>query len=191
MGTGGRPGLVLPDAGYQRSFLAAMAEDRGYAATAGLDLAHLLAPAAFARYVAALRADVEEASPRPTLFVPQTVLWWVRDGEVLGRVGIRHRLNHRLRTFGGHIGYWVRPSARRQGHAGAAFRAGLAVAHGLGIDPALLTCDHDNEASRRVIEGAGGRFEQVLGAKRLYWVPTRPRVPAAGPPGSGSAAVPV
>ena len=187
----GEPGLVAPDVRYHRSFLAAMAEDRDYALAAGLDLPGLVAPAAFARYVAALRADVEEASPRPALFVPQTVLWWVQDEEVLGRVGIRHQLNHRLRTFGGHIGYWVRPSARRRGHAGAAFRAALGVAHGLGIDPALLTCDHDNEASRRVIEGAGGRFEQCLGAKRLYWVPTRIRALPVAPAGSGTPVAPV
>lgn len=55
------------------------------------------------------------------------------------------------------------------------------MAHGLGIDPALLTCDHDNAISRRVIEHAGGRFEQCLGQKRIYWVPTRPWVLAGAP----------
>jgi predicted acetyltransferase len=173
------PVLELPDPRFHRSFLAAMLEDPGYFAGQGLRREALLAAPAFARYVAGLRADVRPDTPRPPGFVPQTVLWWVAGDELLARVGVRHRLNQRLRTWGGHIGYWTRPSARGRGHATAAFRASLAVAAGLGIDPALLTCDHDNAASRHIIESAGGVFEQRLGEKRLYWVPTRPWVPGA------------
>lgn len=172
------PALQLPDPRFHRSFLAAVREDPGYFAGQGLRHEDLLPAPAFARYVAALRADERPATPRPTGFVPQTVLWWAEGEELLARVGIRHRLNHRLRTWGGHIGYWTRPSARGQGHATAAFRASLAVAAGLGIDPALVTCDHDNAASRHIIEAAGGVFEQRLGEKLLFWVPTRPWVPA-------------
>lgn len=168
------PALVLPDVAFHRSFLACTREDPAYFTRQGLDVARLAEPAAFARYVADLLADVEEGTPRPPGFVPQTVLWWVEGDELLARVGIRHRLNHRLRTWGGHIGYWTRPSARGRGHATRAFRAGLAVAAGLGIDSALLTCDHDHVVSRRIIEGAGGVFEQRLAEKRLYWVPTAP-----------------
>ena len=174
------PALVRPDLAYHRSFLACTREDPAYFLAQGLDPAQLAEPAAFAHYVAGLLADVEEDAPRPAGFVPQTVLWWVEGEELLARVGVRHRLNHRLRTWGGHIGYWTRPSARSRGHAGQAFRAALAVAADLGIDPALLTCDHDHVVSRRIIEGAGGVFEQQLGEKRLYWVPTGP----AAPPGA-------
>jgi hypothetical protein len=46
---------------------------------------------------------------------------------------------------------------RREGWVPAAMlQAGLPVANRLGIDPALITCDVDNEASRKVIEGNGG-----------------------------------
>ena len=169
------PELVLPDLRYHASYLTAMAEDPATFARWGAPTTTVLrSPGAFAGYVASLRADTTDHAPRLADHVPQTVLWWVDGDELLARVGIRHRLTPSLRTFGGHIGYWVRPSARRRGHATAAFRASLAVAWGLGIDPALLTCDHDNVASRRVIEGAGGVFEQRLGEKRLYWVPTHP-----------------
>jgi len=54
-------------------------------------------------------------------------------------------------------------------------RACLPVASGLGIDPALVTCDDTNEASRRVIEAAGGVFEDQRGEKLRYWVPTSGR----------------
>ncbi len=79
-----------------------------------------------------------------------------------------------LKTLGGHIGYWVRPSARRRGIGSRAFLACLPHAYRLGIDPALVTCDEDNVASRRIIESGGGRYENVIGIKRRYWVPTHP-----------------
>jgi len=47
------------------------------------------------------------------------MLWWVDGSELLGRLSIRHELTDALRELGGHIGYVVRPSACRQGHANA------------------------------------------------------------------------
>jgi len=87
-------------------------------------------------------------------------------------LGIRHRLTEHLLQHGGHIGYEVRPSARRRGHATAMLRKGLRVAHGLGIDPALLTCDHDNVGSQTIIERAGGVLDDKRGVKLRYWVPS-------------------
>jgi predicted acetyltransferase len=74
--------------------------------------------------------------------------------------------------MGGHIGYDVRPSARRRGHATAMLRAALPVARGLGIESALVTCDEDNVASRKVIEANGGVFEDQRGDKLRFWIPT-------------------
>jgi predicted acetyltransferase len=74
---------------------------------------------------------------------------------------------------GGHIGYDVRASARRRGHATAMLAGGLAVAAGLGIDPALITCDVDNVGSRRVIETNGGVLEDERDGKLRFWTPTR------------------
>jgi Predicted acetyltransferase len=45
-------------------------------------------------------------------------------------------------------------------------------ARDLGIDPALLTCDDTNVASRRVIESNGGVFEDQREDKLRFWVPT-------------------
>ncbi len=36
-----------------------------------------------------------------------------------------------------------------------------------------MTCDDDNEASRKVIQANGGVFEDQRGRKLRYWVPTR------------------
>jgi len=51
------------------------------------------------------------------------MLWWVDGSELLGRLSIRHELTDALRELGGHIGYVVRPSACRQGHANAMLAA--------------------------------------------------------------------
>ena len=34
----------------------------------------------------------------------------------------------------------------------------------------LVTCDTDNTASRRTIEGAGGSLEDIRDGKRRYWI---------------------
>lgn len=177
------PDLIPPEICVHRSFLAAMtefrAEGRGGPGDDGVtgreirEHTHLWEePAEFARYVRGLRDDALEESPRPGGYVPQTTLWWVAGEEYLGRISIRHRLTSGLREWGGHIGYAVRPSARRRGHATAMLSAALPVAHALGIDPALLTCDEPNIASRKVIEANGGVLEDKRGDKLRFWVPT-------------------
>jgi predicted acetyltransferase len=93
--------------------------------------------------------------------------------EYLGRISLRHELNALLHEWGGHIGYAVRPSARRRGHATAALRRMLEICGERGIDPVLVTCDVDNRASRRTIEGAGGEYEDTREGKLRFWVPAR------------------
>ncbi|ATG52866.1 GNAT family N-acetyltransferase [Brachybacterium vulturis] len=103
---------------------------------------------------------------------------WIIDAEteeMLGFIATRHRLNAFLLAQGGHIGYSVRPSARRQGIASAALELALADAERLGIDPVLVTCDDDNHGSRRTIEKAGGELEDVRDGKRRYWIGEGPR----------------
>ena len=103
---------------------------------------------------------------------------WVFDGpgdeaEMVGFVALRHSIDHPfLRKAGGHIGYSVRPSRRREGHAARALGLALAQARALGIESALLTCDEDNAGSAATIEANGGVLENVLEGKRRYWVPT-------------------
>ena len=104
--------------------------------------------------------------------MPSTTLWWVNEQEYLGRLAIRHRLTPTLLNFGGHIGYDVRPSARRRGHATAMLAEALPLAAKLGIDPVLVTCDDDNTGSKKVIEANGGVFEDQRGVKLRYWIPT-------------------
>jgi predicted acetyltransferase len=178
------PELLLPLTRVHASFLAAMAE---FAAEGrGVDGDHTMVgsdlrdeapgwatPTGFAAYVAGVRADALEETPRQEGWVPCTTLWWVDGEEYLGRIAVRHRLTPWLREIGGHIGYDVRPTARRRGHATAMLRAALPVARALGIEEALVTCDTDNVASRRVIEACGGVLEDERNDKLRFWVPTR------------------
>jgi predicted acetyltransferase len=177
------PELSPPSADVYRSFVAAMAEfraegrggpdDRSMIASELREFEHRwVVPEGFAAYVDWLRAQALEDSPRPEGHVPSTTLWFVDGDEYLGRIAIRHRLTDFLREVGGHIGYDVRPTARRRGHATAMLRAALPTARGLGIDSALLTCDFDNVASRKVIESNGGVLEDRRGDKLRFWVPT-------------------
>ena len=97
------------------------------------------------------------------------------DGEIVGRISVRFRLNEFLLARGGHIGYAVRPAYRRRGYASEMLRLGLALANARGIDPVLVTCDDTNAASAAVIERAGGRLESLFvdddGTRiRRYWI---------------------
>lgn len=104
--------------------------------------------------------------------------FWIAEGdggpgeEIVGFLNLRHVLNDFLREEGGHIGYSVKPSARRRGHASAALGLAVAAAAGLGIDRVLVTCEEDNDASRRTIEANGGVLEDVRNGKRRYWIAT-------------------
>jgi predicted acetyltransferase len=176
--------LSLPTARVRCSFLAAMdefcAEGRGGAedhTMIGDEIrefgrAWSATPDGFTSYVRWLLAQTREDSPRPNGYVPSTTMWWVDESDFLGRIAVRHRLTPGLFEVGGHIGYDVRPTARRRGHATAMLRAALPVARDLGITSALLTCDVDNIASRTVIERNGGVLEDQRGDKLRFWVPT-------------------
>jgi predicted acetyltransferase len=97
-------------------------------------------------------------------------------GELVGRASVRFTLNDYLKQTGGHVGYGVRPAFRRRGHAGTILRQALVLLRADGVDRVLVTCDEGNVGSARVIEGAGGiyedtredRFEHT--AKRRYWI---------------------
>jgi len=173
------PELVRPTVTVMDSFLAAMAEvvaeDAAPSQTTGWIAEHgdtWHTPEGFRAFVDLVNAQEVDESVLPDGWVLTSTRWWVDGDQYLGRIAVRHHLNDFLREVGGHIGYDVRPSARRQGHATAMLRAVLPHAHDLGIDPALVTCDVDNVPSIRVIESAGGRLEDVREGKRRYWVPT-------------------
>lgn len=168
--------LIVPDMRYHSSWLEGSAEfdgahrDGGGAEDWPLD--DLKDTATFRRFVGALVNDALPETPRKPGYVPCTYLWIVDGDTFLGSLAIRHELNSFLLNQGGHIGYSVRPSARRRGHAAKALADALPVAKELGISRVLITCDEDNAGSRATIERNGGVYEDTRNGKRRYWVET-------------------
>ena len=111
--------------------------------------------------------------------VPESVYWGVIDGSVVGFLALRHRLNERLARFGGHIGYEVRPSRRRQGIATQMLRRVLTTGSARAIGRILVTCSPHNAASRKAIEANGGVLADIVFADEVnretcrYWIAVR------------------
>ena len=104
--------------------------------------------------------------------------YWAFDRQKHNLVGIcsvRHLLSPWMAEYGGHIGYRVRPTMRRQGFGTEILALALQEASKFGINRVLVVCEPTNFASIGVIENNGGIFERqvyVDGALRnRYWIP--------------------
>lgn len=93
--------------------------------------------------------------------VPESVHWALVDDQVVGVIALRHRLTEKLARFGGHVGYEVRPSARRRGHATEMLRLLLETDRARSIGRILITCAPANTGSRRAIEANGAVLEGI------------------------------
>jgi predicted acetyltransferase len=156
------PALQWPTTAVRESFLAGEREDsRDRGLPAGW-----LGPAAedFGTYVA------EQRGVRVRWQVPSTVFWYVSGQHYLGTLVIRHRLTPELAEAGGHVGYHIVPAWRRQGHATGMLADGLVECRRLGLSRVLLTCDIDNEASRRVILANGGVPDGQARGEDRFWI---------------------
>ena len=113
----------------------------------------------------------------PKGYVPASTYWLIDKGQFIGRVGVRHKLNKRLRDFGGHIGYAIRPSKRKKGYGTQILKLALLKAKKLGLKQVMITCDEFNIASRKIIESNGGKLKEKVKSKeskngilRKYWI---------------------
>ena len=95
---------------------------------------------------------------------------------LVGMTNLRHRLNDYLLTYGGHIGYSVRPSERQNGYATQMLRLTLEKAKERGIEKVRICCDHYNVASAKTIRANGGvledeQFDSSDGTlTQRYWI---------------------
>lgn len=93
----------------------------------------------------------------PEGFVPHETFWLVSgDGEVVAVSNLRLQLNENLKKDGGHIGYGVRPSARKRGYANTLLAETLKKARERNIPRVLVTCYKSNIASAKTIIKNGG-----------------------------------
>ena len=113
----------------------------------------------------------EDAANLPEGWVPAIQFISVdEENRPLGFLALRLLLNEKLFIEGGHIGYSIRPSQRRKGLAKLQLELGLAEARKQGLERVLITCDEDNEASRRTILSAGGVYENTIDRSQRYWI---------------------
>lgn len=106
----------------------------------------------------------------PDHYVPQTTYVLYVEGKPVGFGKLRPQLNEALRKHGGHIGYSIRPSCRRQGFGKLMLGELMQEARLRGLDQVLLTCDEGNMASRGIIESQGGMLEQQSEGTCKYWI---------------------
>jgi len=88
--------------------------------------------------------------------VPSTAFWLTDGTHYLGSGDVRHHLNEGLMTFGGHIGYSIRPALQNKGMGTLLLSLLLKEAKQLNIKTVRITCFDENAASSRVIEKNGG-----------------------------------
>ncbi|MBE6130251.1 MAG: GNAT family N-acetyltransferase [Erysipelotrichaceae bacterium] len=97
--------------------------------------------------------DIEQGKNEK--LVPSTYYLILSDEEVVGTISMRHYLTKDLEEFGGHIGYSIKPSARRKGYATEALRLILELYKDK-YDEILIMCEDDNIASNKTILANGG-----------------------------------
>ena len=98
------------------------------------------------------RILTEERVPSDTYFLVRE-----NDNKIVGMINIRLELNERLKEFGGHIGYSIRPTERKKGYNKINLYLGLQVCKNHNIDTAILDADVDNPGSWKTMEALGGK----------------------------------
>ena len=166
--------LVEPSTTYRNSFIAMAQEFQAIGETRY----ELLMPQLendFANYVQLLKNQQEGIGLQED-HVAQTTLWSVENNELIGVIRIRHSLTPMLEEIGGHIGYQIRPSRRREGFGTRQLALALDIVRTWGWGKVLITCNDDNTASARIIESNGGVLWDVHEVEgepkpiRRYWV---------------------
>lgn len=99
------------------------------------------------------------------------------DNKIVGMVSIRHELtNDFLRNYAGHIGYGVRPTERRKGYVTQMLKQALIYCkEELKLKKVMISCNKENEGSRKTIINAGGILEREYQTDngenvQIYWV---------------------
>ncbi|MBU0934433.1 MAG: GNAT family N-acetyltransferase [Spirochaetes bacterium] len=172
--------LVRPAAEHESAVLAYRSEFLEHGESMD-GTANLRGASSYAEWLERLAANSSEATVGEGK-VPATTFLGLRqaDGALVGMIDIRHRLNEYLLKHGGHIGYSVRRSQRRQGYAKAMLALALDFCRrpvaegGLGLSRVLISCDKDNPASARTILAFGGVLENEIpdegNITQRYWV---------------------
>jgi predicted acetyltransferase len=151
--------LTEPSERYQESYLEALQEFQAEGRHRETPLEEVTNN--FGSFVQRLR-ELADRTKLKSGWVPGSDFWLIDGNDYLGRLSLRYELNEHLLQMGGHIGYEIRPSRRRQDYGKLILKYGLDGAKALGLKRVLLTCDEDNLGSRKIIESNGGTLENII-----------------------------
>ena len=159
--------LVKPAVAHRESFLKGVDDfasegriDSTYATFLGYDNRSIKTQ--FVQFVHDLRGLGTQARVNAGWYLDY-VYWLVDEGEYIGQASVRPELHTPyLLTYGGHIGYSIRPSKRRRGYGKHILALALDRALSIDLYRVLVTCDADNIGSRKIIEHNGGVFESAI-----------------------------
>ncbi|MBI5037101.1 MAG: GNAT family N-acetyltransferase [Candidatus Kerfeldbacteria bacterium] len=98
----------------------------------------------------------------PPGFSPETKLFGVVDGIIIGRVGIRHSLTPTQTETLGHIGYIVRPTWRGKGYGKQLFSLALTHAREFGLDKIHIVSRRDNYPSLRILAQVSATPQSII-----------------------------
>ncbi|CAH1575376.1 GNAT family N-acetyltransferase [Vibrio jasicida] len=109
----------------------------------------------------------------PEGWTPSSTYFCIEEEVILGSIRVRDGNSDYLENVIGHIGYETAPDA--QGKGIATFMLNW-VKTEIIKDSAIVTCDVNNRASRRVIEKAGGEFLNTFYSEQDQYEVRRYRV---------------
>lgn len=164
--------LVIPSLKYKPEYLDALRETEGETGETKLNRPD--PNQSFEEFVTMWRDNAKGKNLKEGI-VPATMYWLIDQKEVIGRVHIRHILNDFLFNYGGHIGYYIKPSKRRMGYGTKILTLALEKAKKMGMTDILVTCDDTNIGSQKIIESCGGVLENIVEEngktrKKRYWI---------------------
>lgn len=87
-------------------------------------------------------------------FVKTSNFWLIDNNEVVGVTRVRHEEIE----CAGHIGYDIAPIYRKKGYGNQILKLALKEAKKIGLEAAIVTCNVENTASRRIIEKNKGEL---------------------------------
>ena len=165
--------LITPSIKFKNGYLELLDEQH----QAGEDYFQSeLAQKNFAGFIEKLNSQSKGINLPPGI-VPMSTFWMIDSSQMIfGRSVVRHFLTPALEHHGGHIGYAIRSSKRRQGYGALILSLTLEKARALGLARVRITCDTDNIGSVKVIEKNNGVLsattisEQTGQLISQYWI---------------------
>ena len=89
--------------------------------------------------------------------VKYSTFWLIDNNVVVGVVRVRHQEI----KYAGHIGYDISPYYRNKGYGTEILNLALEKAKEIGIKEAIITCNINNVASKKIIEKNNGKLLRI------------------------------